>query len=236
MMKFTLNILATLTIASMSIMALPAQATIVYDVSSTSVVNCSGAPHGLWTNGDIGGGTCSNYFDIQAGSTFTIFNDDADSANWYAELDATAKNPQNVLANIFLSLTGFVETYSTYKKEGGAAYNPLTDTPDIDFFTSVLGTITINSLIYDIDGFVSDSEGDYAFQYGLGGNAKSASEFGGSAWIKSCTDNVVVQGTSCMTSSHWDLNLKFTEVPEPTTLTLLGLGLIGLGFSRRKKL
>jgi hypothetical protein len=48
-------------------LALPGYATIVNELSSTEVVNCTGAAHGLWTASDIGGGSCSNYFDIQSG-------------------------------------------------------------------------------------------------------------------------------------------------------------------------
>lgn len=225
MMNLTKRITTSIFSLAISLISLPAFATIVYDVSSTSVNNCSA--HGLWTSSDIGGGSCSNYFDVQNGSTFTIFNDDADSSNWYAELDLTAVNPQNVEADVFLTLTGFSDTVGTYKKEGGAAYNPLT----MDFFENVLGTIAINGSDYDIDGFV----GSYAFQYGLGANAKSATEFGASAWIQSCTDSNVVPGSSCMTSHHWDLNLTFTPVPEPGPLAIMALGLLGLYSVKRRK-
>jgi hypothetical protein len=227
-MTLTNRIIFGITGAMISLLAIPAYATTVYNVSSTSVVNCSGSEHGLWTDSDITGGSCSNYFDIQDDSTFTIFNDDADSNNWYAELDMTALNPQGLEADIFLTLTGYSQALpvgGTYKQEGGALYNPAT----MDFFSSVLGIIGINGASYDIDGFV----GDYAFQYGLGANAKSASEFGGSAWIQSCSDSHVIV-SACMTSDHWDLNLTFSEVPEPASLVLMSIGLLGM-YSRRRK-
>lgn len=204
-----------------ALIALPAQAVVVYDVSSTSVVNCSGAAHGLWTNGDIGGGSCSNFFDIQDGSTFTLFNDSGDSSDWTGQLVATAMNPQGVVADINLTFSNFAETHDDYKQEGGIAYDPFTDTPDIDFFLSVAGSIDINGTNYNIDSFVEN----FGFQYGLGANAKTSFEYGASAWIQSPD----------IRSHHWDLNLVFTPVPEPTTLALFGIGIIGVSLASRKR-
>ncbi len=198
-----------------SLIALSSHASVIYDVTNTSKVNCSGASHGLWTNNDISGGSCSNYFSIDG--AFTLYNDDVNSANWYAILDATAVNPQNTSADINLTFSGFQDAWGTYKQEGGASYNPAT----MDFFTDVLGTIDISGTTYNIDSFV----GSYVFQYGEGANAKDENEFGGSAWVQS-TD---------MNSHHWDLNLTFTEVPEPSSLLLFGLGILGLAVTRKRQ-
>jgi len=37
-------------------------------------------------------------------------------------------------------------------------------------------------------------------------------------------------------SSHLDVQVRVSQVPEPTTLTLFGLGLLGLGLARRRQL
>ena len=210
--------IAKLAVGLTSFVALSAQAYMQYDVTNTSRVNCSGSPHGLWTNNAIGGGSCSNYFSIDG--TFTLYNDDADQSNWYATLDADATNPQGATADIDLTFGGFLDDLSgtsyVYKQEGGAPYSAA----DMDFFTSITGSIDVGTSTYTFNNMV----GNHVFQYGLGANAKDPDEFGGSAWI-------MYNNTK---SDHWDLNLTFTPVPEPGTLALFGLGALGLAASRRK--
>ena len=215
--------LFTLTLAA-SLFSAGAHAAVIYKVTDTSRVNCAGAPHGLWTNTDMGSPSCNaNYFSIQEGTTLTVDGD-------HAELKGSAKNPNGVLAYIDLKFSDHVETYN-YKKEGGIAWSPLDDTPDIDFFTQVLGTITIDNDIYKIDGFA----GGFGFQYGMGANAKRPDEFGGSSWITSsigCQEKSIY---SCMTSHHWDLNVNLHAVSEGGTVGMLTLGLAALGAVRRSK-
>jgi len=208
-------------VAILSIASVTAQAKVVYNVSSTSKKNCADSPHGLWTSSDIGGGACSNYFDIGAGSTFTLYNDDADSSKWSAVLDATATNPFGAIADIQLTFTDFSETSTLYKKEGGGSYDPGTDSPDVDFFGAVSGKIEIDAVSYIIDGFVTDT----LFQFGLGANAKVPTEFGASSWIVS----------SDILSHHWDLNLQFEEVSEAplTGMLIMGLSLMLAARSRK---
>ena len=109
-----------------------AQATTVYSVQSTSVVNCSGASHGLWTGQqNFYGGSCGNYYDISG--IFTVNDNDANTDNWTGSFTAFAINPQGTEANINLTFSNFAET-AKYKTEGGVSYDENTDTPDIDFF------------------------------------------------------------------------------------------------------
>jgi len=207
--------------------SLQSQAALVYDVYDTGRVNCAGAPHGLWTNVDQGRPSCSaNYFSIQEGTRLVIDGDEA-------KLTGSAANPLGTIAKIDLTFSSFAETYK-YKREGGIAWSPLDDTPDIDFFTQVLGTIAIEDDIYLIDGLA----GGFGFQYGLGANAKRADEYGASAWVKSslgCNQRGIQSEYSCLRSSHWDINIKLKQVPEGGTLGMLGLGVIALGLMRRTR-
>jgi hypothetical protein len=108
-----------------------AQATTVYNVQSTSVVNCGSASHGLWTGQqNFSGGSCGNYYDNSG--VYTVNDDDADTNNWTGTFNAFAINPQGTTANIALTFSDFAET-AKYKTEGGVSYDENTDTPDIDF-------------------------------------------------------------------------------------------------------
>ena len=192
------------------------------------MTNCTDAPHGLWTNGvqlPTSGG-CNQYYDIAPGTVFT-FNNDGASSGWTGSITGTAVNPSNVTATIDLQLTDFRDDLSgtgqTYKQEGGAPYNPAT----MDFFLNMDGIISIDGTDYAVDSIA----GGHAFQWGIGANAKSPTEFGGSVWLN----------MAGVTSGHWDLNLVFgapTEndnIPEPGMLALFGLGLAAVGFTARKK-
>ena len=204
-----------------------AQATTVYSVQSTSVVNCTGAAHGLWTGQqNFPGRSCGNYYYIS--EVYTVNDDNADTDNWTGTLNAFAINPQGTTANIALTFSNFAET-AKYKTEGGVSYDQNTDTPDIDFFQDVAGMIEIDSVTYTVDGFA----GGYSFQWGEGGNAKDASELGGSSWL-------LMSAPGGFLSGNWDLSLAFgapvttTEVAEPGVVALFGVGLLGLGFARRR--
>jgi hypothetical protein len=211
-----------------------AQASEVYFVQSTSVVDCGGtAKHGLWTGQqNFSGGTCGNYYDISG--TFTLNNDAPSTTGWTGSIVATAINPQGVTATVNIALSNFAET-AQYKTEGGVTYDQNTDTPDIDFFQTIGGTISIDdgtsTVVYNVDG----PAGGYSFQWGQGGNAKDANEFGGSTWLLMSNLN------GAPLSGHWDLNLAFsspptsTEVPEPGMVAVFGFGLLGLGLARRRR-
>ena len=168
-------------------------------------------------------------------SIFTLFNDNADQSLWTGSLSAVASNPGGIQAEIEILFSGYEDTHTDYKQEGGGPYDPNTDTPDINFFSAATGTI-------DIDGFgifslaADPFEGNTYFQFGPGANAKSADEFGGSTWLR------VMGPTGALHagSNHWDLNLTFKEIPppnitipEPSAALLFGFGLVGLGFAAR---
>lgn len=184
--------------------------------------------HGLWTNGDKFGG--DNTFSISSG-TFTVYDD------LTADFIALASNDYGYTAQIDLDLSDFSEM-STYKKESGKAASEIVNGPavaapdnqDIDFFNVLSGTISIsndNPLYNEV--FNMENCCAPVFQFGNGANAKNSVEFGASSWIG--LDNGGPGGPG--KAGHWDLNVALVQVPEPGSIALLGMGLLGLGFARR---
>ena len=178
------------------------------------------APHGLWTNDFIAGDSYLNYFDIQANTFLTQFDDGT------ATLIGSAKNLGGVVAQIDLLLSGFQTSLANpateYKQESGGPYNAAVQ----DFYASVSGVITFvppNSAISIISTF-----GGTFFQIGDGANAKTNTPNGASSWL------LPKQGST--TLNHWDLNLDLkptppggnTPVPEAASLMIWSL-IIGMG-------
>ncbi|MEP2100940.1 MAG: PEP-CTERM sorting domain-containing protein [Parasphingorhabdus sp.] len=224
MRKITIATLTAIGLAAAY--ATPASAGVI-DYAATNYTGGS-CKHGLYT-GNIGSG-CNRRYSFQDGTTFS-YDTDAQTAT----LTGTAINGSGQVATLDLNFSDFLETIDGTNfdyKNGGGNFNPVTDTPDIDFFTNGSGTISIDGAVYTVnpnDPFA----GNTTLQFGNGANDKNKN-FGGSAWL-----NILNPHGNAV--RHWDINFNLdkipSEVPEPGALGLLGLAVGGLwvGTRRRRK-
>lgn len=216
-------------VAAIALMATPqmASATII-EFDATDYNNAGQCSHGLFV-GSIGN-SCGRRFSLQDGATFAL-----DTHNQTASFIGSAINSQGQVAQIDLNFTDFLETTTgsglRFKNGSGVGYNPVTDTPDIDFFSSGSGTIAIDGDIFSLNAH-DPFKGDTLFQFGTGANDKTL-DFGASAWLNFLDANGRHLG-------NVDINFNLTEragspVPAPAGLGLMALGLAGIGFGARRR-
>ena len=224
-MRHTLKYCTTLFIIMLSSVALTNNsyaAITSYDVTSQGKINCSGSPHGLWTNQlRLGSGNCRQYYDYQQGSKLVV-----DTTSETAVLTATAVNPDGIEARISFTWDNIVAfaDWTGVVKNGGNG-NP----SDWLYFSSGSGAVDFFRNGSKIGTAALAIMPNTALQLGLGANDKT-NTFGASSWLK---QEYVGRGDA--NGRHWDFNMDLTaSVPEPDSAALLLLGLAGLLVHRKR--
>lgn len=210
-----------LQVAVAAIALCAASAPAAAEIITYKASNYQGGQHGLYTSNLSG--VKSPYFSFQNDVWFSV-----NTMTNTATLTGTAINSFGKVAVLNISLgnpLGSISGTGFVYKGGGGGYNAATDTPNINFYSSGSGTITVDGTVFNLQS--DPFAGQTVFQYGKGANDKNATEFGGSAWLL----------LNEVRNDHWDINFALTPVPEPSTwaLMIVGVGAIGGGMRARTR-
>ena len=229
-MRSLLKTLSAIAVVTASLFSLQAHAGVsTYEVTSTGKINCSGSPHGFWSNSMAPGGSCGAYYDYQPGSTLTV-----DDTAGTAVLTATAINPHGHKVDISFSWSGMTDAsgWAGMVKNGGNG-----DPSTWQYFSQGSGTVNFYSPTDNLTGSATvQMVPNTALQLGFGANDKTQ-EFGASSWITYAYQSALTKTapTTSQWGHHWDFNMELKAVPEPSTVALMAIGLVGLGLKRRQQ-
>lgn len=230
--KLTLGL--ALSVLASAALAVPVGSWDAYDAKKS---------HGIWFNKKLKyNGKKDRTFNIQAGTMFTV---DATGA---AYLTGSAYSSKlgggfnfnvgfNWLCNGVSAQAGTCGPVQANQTSFGGVSVPLAQQASWDFFEmagpqTLTGFGNLSGLDITITQYPGD--GSKPFRIGEGANWFDLNQYGGSGWFSVSS---ILNNSNAKTNgvSRGDFNLDLVAVPEPSTVFLMGLGLVGVGLTRRLK-